>query len=66
MRTTSWSTQQLAEFLAVVSSFTTEASVLLGAVERASEAFDAEIGALVVDGAVVASVGFCNGPRARA
>ena len=61
MRTTSWSTQQLAEFLAVVSSFTTEAAVLLGAVERASEAFDAEIGALVRGGAVVASVGFAAG-----
>lgn len=53
-----WSAQQLAEFLAAVSSQTDEASALRCAVERASEAFEAEAAAIVFEGAVLASVGF--------
>ncbi len=56
--TSTWSAQQLAEFLAAVSGQSEEASALRGAVERASEAFEAEAAAIVFDGAVVASVGF--------
>jgi hypothetical protein len=56
-----WSTHQLAEFLEVVSSFETEASAALGAVERAGEALDAEVGAIVSGGTLVAAVGYPNG-----
>ncbi len=54
----SWSTQQLTEFLALVSSFTDAAAATRGALERAAEAVDAEVVALVRDGAVSASIGF--------
>jgi diguanylate cyclase (GGDEF)-like protein len=54
----SWSTQQLTEFLALVSSFTDAAAATRGAIERAAEAVDAEVVALVRDGAVSATVGF--------
>jgi len=54
----SWSTQQLTEFLALVSSFTDAAAASLGAVERVAEAVDAEVVALVRDGSVRAAVGF--------
>jgi signal transduction histidine kinase len=56
-----WSTQQLAEYLAIVSAFNTEDSAALGAVERAAEALDAEVAALVADGSVIAAVGFREG-----
>ena len=56
-----WSAQQLAEFLAVVSSFSDEQSAVEGAVERAAEAVEAEVGALLRDDDVVASVGFPRG-----
>jgi diguanylate cyclase (GGDEF)-like protein len=54
----SWSTQQLTEFLALVSSFTDAAAATLGAVERVAEAVDAEVVALVRDGSIRAAVGF--------
>jgi len=54
----SWSTQQLTEFLALVSSFTDAAAATLGAVERVAEVVDAEVVALVRDGSVRAAVGF--------
>jgi signal transduction histidine kinase len=56
-----WSAQQLPEFLAAVSSFQTEASAALGAVERAAEALDAEVAAIVVDREVIACVGYPAG-----
>jgi diguanylate cyclase (GGDEF)-like protein len=56
-----WSAQQLAEFLAVVSSYPDEQSALSGAVERAAEAVEAEIAALVQDGEVRVSIGFSRG-----
>ena len=56
-----WSTQQLAEFLAAVSSSETEASAALAAVERAAEALDAEVAAILCDGEVVAAVGYSEG-----
>jgi diguanylate cyclase (GGDEF)-like protein len=54
----SWSTHQLTEFLAVISSSQEEAEATRGAVERAAEALEAEFGAILRDGEVVASVGF--------
>ncbi len=57
----SWSTQQLADFLTLVSSFADEASALRGAIERAAEALDAEVGAIVRGGEVLASIGFPAG-----
>jgi diguanylate cyclase (GGDEF)-like protein len=57
----SWTTQQLAEFLSVVSSFTDERAALQGCVERAAETMDTEVGALARDGTVVASIGFPAG-----
>ncbi|HET9442092.1 MAG TPA: EAL domain-containing protein, partial [Acidimicrobiales bacterium] len=56
-----WSGQQLAEFLAAVSAYGDEAAAVAGAVERAAEAVEAEVGALVRSGEVVASVGFGRG-----
>jgi signal transduction histidine kinase len=61
MRPSAWSTQQLAEFLAVVSSSETEASAALAAVEGAAEALDAELAAIVCDGRVMAGVGYPEG-----
>jgi PAS domain S-box-containing protein len=53
-----WSIQQLTGFLAMVSSAEDERTASRVAVERAAEALDAEIAALLRHGAVVASVGF--------
>ena len=58
MSGTNWSTQQLAEFLAVVSSVPDPAAALREAIERAAEALEAEVGAVVQGGVVRASVGF--------
>ena len=57
-----WSGQQLAEFLAAVSSFGHEDAALVGAAERVAEALEAEVGAIVQAGRVVSCVGF---PRGR-
>jgi diguanylate cyclase (GGDEF)-like protein len=56
-----WWTQQLAEFLSVVSSLDDAAEARQCAVERAAEALEAELGALVVDGRVLAALGFPAG-----
>ena len=45
--TVNWSTQQLAEFLALVSSCTDIGDATQSAVERAAEALEAEVGALI-------------------
>ena len=57
----SWSTQQLAEFLAAVSAFTDEDGAVHEAVERAAETLDAEAGALIDGQTVSASIGFPSG-----
>lgn len=54
----SWSTQQLAEFLTSIASFTDHSSALQGAVERVAEALEAEVAAIIGPGGVIASVGF--------
>jgi diguanylate cyclase (GGDEF)-like protein len=53
--------QQLLELLAVVSSFPDEASAVHGAVERAAQALEAEVAAVVYDDRVAAAVGFPEG-----
>jgi diguanylate cyclase (GGDEF)-like protein len=56
--TPTWSTQQLAEFLAAVSATGDEAAAGRVAVERAAEALEAEVAAIVRPGQVDASVGY--------
>jgi diguanylate cyclase (GGDEF)-like protein len=53
-----WSTQQLAEFLAAVSSSDDADTAVERAVERAAEAVEAEVGAMIRQGTVVCSIGF--------
>ena len=57
----SWTTQQLTDFLSVVSSFTEESDAIRSGVERAAEAVDSEVAALVRDGRVDTSIGFASG-----
>ena len=56
-----WHAQQIAEFLAAVSAYEDEPAALDGAVERAAEAMEAEVAAVVRNGDVLASVGFRAG-----
>jgi len=56
-----WSTGQLAEFLAVVSVSSDRRSAVAAAIQRAAEAIDAEIAAVVTSGAVEAVIGFGEG-----
>jgi diguanylate cyclase (GGDEF)-like protein len=57
----SWSTQQLAELLALVSSFDTVDDALDRGLERVSEALESEYCAIVRDGVVEMSSGFAAG-----
>ncbi len=57
----SWSAQQLAEFLGAVSGLEDERDVLCRAAERAAEAFEAEVGAVVREQRLLVSVGFSPG-----
>ena len=54
-------TQELAEFLAVVSTHQEPARAIRAAVEQAALAFDAEVGAVVRAGVVLAVIGFPAG-----
>lgn len=56
-----WSAQKLAEFLAAVSSYATEAEAAAGAVERVAESLDAEVAAIVARGSAVAAIGYPEG-----
>jgi diguanylate cyclase (GGDEF)-like protein len=58
---TGWTTQELAEFLAAVSSAGDEHAAICDAIERASEAFEADAGAIVGVDRVLASTGFGEG-----
>ena len=60
-RAESWSTQQLTEFLALVSSFADAASATRGAIERAAEVLDAEVVAVIGGGVVSAAIGYPAG-----
>jgi diguanylate cyclase (GGDEF)-like protein len=57
----SWSTQQLVEFVALLSACTEEQHAVQVAVERAAEALEAEVCALVRGGSIAASIGFPDG-----
>jgi diguanylate cyclase (GGDEF)-like protein len=59
--TGNWSAQQLAEFLAGLSSADSVEVAKLRAVERAAEALESEVGALVREGSVKAAIGFPPG-----
>jgi len=56
-----WSTEQLAEFLGAVASSTSRRSAVKIAIQRAAEAIDAEVAAVVTSGTVEAAVGFGDG-----
>jgi signal transduction histidine kinase len=58
MDASTWSTQQLAEFVAVVSTAPTEAEAAQLAVERTAEAVDTDVAAIVYPGGLVAAVGY--------
>jgi energy-coupling factor transporter ATP-binding protein EcfA2 len=60
-RRSEWHAHQLAEFLGNISAYDSEPAALDGAVERAAEAMEAEVAAVVRDGVVLASVGFRAG-----
>jgi diguanylate cyclase (GGDEF)-like protein len=55
---TSWTAQQLTEFMAAVSSASDADDAIRDAVERAAEAFEAEVAAILGGGQVLASTGF--------
>jgi diguanylate cyclase (GGDEF)-like protein len=61
-----WSTQQLTEFLAAVSSCLDEQAAIQVAVERAAEALESEAGAVVLGGRLVAAIGFPHGQAPEA
>ena len=58
---TGWSSQQLTEFLTAVSAVPEETILLRSAAERAAEAMESEVAAVVIDGRVGASIGFAAG-----
>src|SRR5688572_10765815 len=61
MGTVRWSTSQLVEFLAAVTSPSDTDSVLSTALERIAEAVEAEIAVVYVDDAPIAHIGFPAG-----
>src|ERR1700761_2306464 len=61
MSASGWSTQQLAEFVAAISVAESEAAAAVVAVERAAEALDADVAAIVSGGELVAAIGYPNG-----
>jgi diguanylate cyclase (GGDEF)-like protein len=54
----SWSTQQLTEFVSLLGASKDEEAAVRGGIERAAEALEAEVAAVVRDGRVLASIGF--------
>jgi diguanylate cyclase (GGDEF)-like protein len=54
----SWSTQQLTELLALVSALPDGADVVQRALEHTVESLEGDVGAVVTDGVVVASLGY--------
>ena len=61
MASATWSTQQLAEFVAAVSAATNEPDAAVAAVERVAEALEADAVAIVAGHEVVAQVGYPSG-----
>ena len=56
-RVAGWSTHQLGEFLASVSELDSRSAAIMVAIERAVDALEADMGAVVIAGSVEASVG---------
>ena len=54
----SWSTQQLTEFVTLVGASKDEEAAIRAGIERAAEALEGEVAAVVRDGKVLASIGF--------
>ena len=61
-----WATQQLAEFLAVLTAAGDEAAAVADALERLAESFEADAGAFLRDGQVTASLGWGAGQTPEA
>lgn len=61
MDASAWSAQLLAEFVAAVSTAETGTAAAHAAVERAAEALDADLAAIVWGGELVAAVGYPQG-----
>ena len=61
MDASAWSAQLLAEFVAAVSTAETGTAAAHAAVERAAEALDADVAAIVCGGELVAAVGYPQG-----
>src|SRR5919198_1175939 len=61
MPTSSWSTQQLAEFVAAIAAAQNEAAAGVIAVELVAEALDADVAVIACGGDVVAAVGYPDG-----
>lgn len=61
MTTSRWSTQQLAEFVEAVSAAENEVSAAIASVERAAEALDADVAAIVCEGRLIAAIGYPAG-----
>jgi diguanylate cyclase (GGDEF)-like protein len=59
--TASWPTQELAEFLALISCFNDEGTATRRGIERVAEVLGAQAAALVRGGGVIAAVGFADG-----
>src|SRR4051794_24752782 len=57
---TSWSTEQLTEFLAAISSLPTADAALAAAAGSAAQMFDAEVGAVVRNGVLASSAGLAG------
>jgi diguanylate cyclase (GGDEF)-like protein len=53
-----WATQQLAEFLAVLSTAADEGAAITEALERLAESFEADAGAFVGEGRVISALGW--------
>ena len=56
-----WATQQLAEFLAVVTGAADDKDAVADALERLAESFEADAGAFLHDDCVTASIGWADG-----
>ena len=56
-----WATQQLAEFLAVVTGAADDQDAVADALERLAESFEADAGAFLRNGCVTASLGWADG-----
>ncbi|HWF40742.1 MAG TPA: hypothetical protein VN683_01550, partial [Acidothermaceae bacterium] len=59
--TSGWALEQLTAFLFGLASAGDTETVILEALDRAAEAMEAEVDALICDGNIISSIGFANG-----